>query len=202
MAWIRGWFCRGFYPCIGNALAFSQIGSPRSSRWDRIDDGPLFLMAIAQLVLPWIIHRLVLFVSEGNQDLGFGALLAASLCLFSLFDALLGQHYIYHSITTVQKVINGVNFRIYEKALKLTRKARAKYPTGDVVNYIGADTRAIAEFPWTIVELFYALVMILGVSSMLFVYLGHAAWASLAVLCAMSPLTKVIGTRFTQPRLL
>lgn len=152
------------------------------------------------LVGPLLIHDLIQTagqLSEHPEAMRRGILLAIGLCLASLGEAMAFQHYIYWAVTGSQTITNGLNKRIYEHALALTRKSRLKTPIGDVVNYIGADTDAIAEINWVTVELTYCLVMIVAVTGLLFKFLGVAGLAAVAIMAILAPLTKHMAKRFT-----
>lgn len=154
-------------------------------------------VAVASLVGPVLIRELVQHVSA-HGTLVRGLLIAAALCFSSLAEAILFQNYVYAAVTSHQRIINGLNFRIYSQALSLSRRSRLATPTGEVVNYMGTDTDTVAEFVWVAVEFTWSVLMIGAVAGILFAFLGKAAFAAILILAVLAPLTKVVGGRFTK----
>jgi ABC-type multidrug transport system fused ATPase/permease subunit len=122
--------------------------------------------------------------------------MAILLCAVSLTRAIGLQHYFFHILRIEQQVINGVNFRIFDKTLRLSYSARMDRPVGDVINILGSDSNAVSESPGIAVEVIYTLFIFAAVSAMLFHYLGPAALASLAVFVLLLPFTKILAQKF------
>ena len=150
---------------------------------------------------PLIIHALLESAERAPQDMGalwHGLALGAVLCLVNVAEAIVFQHYVYRALTTSQKIVNGLNEQIYRHALTLTRAARLRTPTGDVVNHMGSDTDAVAESSWVWIELINCLFMLILGTASLFGYLGKSAFCALIVILLMVPVTRAIGKKLTQ----
>lgn len=159
------------------------------------------LCGLCGLAGPLLVHELIETAGRLGSEpsiFRYGLLLAVALCAASVGEALAFQHYVYWAVTSSQRIANGLNARIYRQALALTRKSRLKTPTGDVVNYMGADTDAIAEIIWVAVELTYCVTLIVSVMALLFKFIGVAGLGAVAVLLALSPLSKRLAKKFTR----
>ncbi|MBP9707632.1 MAG: hypothetical protein KBD78_08300, partial [Oligoflexales bacterium] len=107
----------------------------------------LSIATFANLISPLLIHRLISFVENTNtSSLYYGFSLALLLSLSSMAYATLLQHYYYWVLGNMQFIITGLNHQIYLKTLKISRYSRQKRATGDVVNLMGTDSEAVAEF--------------------------------------------------------
>jgi ABC-type multidrug transport system fused ATPase/permease subunit len=150
---------------------------------------------------PIVIHALVEAAEKSSRNqtgLWYGLALGAVLCFLNVAEAIAFQHYVYRALTTSQKIVNGLNELIYRHALVLTRLARLKSPTGEVVNYIGTDTDTVAESSWIWIEVVHSLFMLTLGTISLFHYLGPAALCALFVILLMVPATRTIGKKLTQ----
>lgn len=177
----------------------SIMGEVKGSIWSMA-----LFMGICGLLsqsTPIVIHGLVEAAEKSSRDqtaLWHGLALGALLCLLNVAEAIAFQHYVYRALTTSQKIVNGLNDLIYRHALVLTRLARLKAPTGDVVNYIGTDTDTVAESSWVWIEVVHSLFMLILGTISLFHYLGPAAFCALFVILLMVPVTRTIGKKLTQ----
>lgn len=158
------------------------------------------LVAMMNLCSPILVFALVSFVATADSvkaNWVEGIAVALGLCATSALFAMAMQHYFYVVLGNMQMIVNGLNARLYDKALTLSRRGRFRRPTGDVVNLMGTDADSVAEFIFAGTDLFYGLLTVIAVSLMLFHFLGVAAWAGLAVLVAVVPLTRYLVKRFT-----
>jgi ABC-type multidrug transport system fused ATPase/permease subunit len=148
---------------------------------------------------PLLIRELVRAVeaaSAGQGDVVWNLALAACLCVATVGEAMLFQHYVYRALSSNQIITSGLNLRVFRQAIRLSRRARLKTPVGEVVNYMGTDTDAVAEFIWIFVESIYCLTMIAVVSGLLFSMFGPAALAAVAIMAIATPISKKVAGRF------
>ena len=122
--------------------------------------------------------------------------LAVLLGVAGLFAALLTQHFYYQALRIRTILVNALNQRVVEHALRLRRSARARMETGDLVNHLGSDSDAVAESGFFLSEGLMALLAMGGAFALLGVYLGWAALAAAGALLLLSPLTALLGRRF------
>ncbi|MEZ4741394.1 MAG: ATP-binding cassette domain-containing protein [Bdellovibrionota bacterium] len=160
-----------------------------------------FLLLILKITAPLVIHDLIQQISQivkGAGSVAHGIGLSLLLCLVGVLQALVGQHYFYHALHSEYIVIMGLNFRVFSKALTITREGLLRRGTGETINYLGADTTSVAMFPWSVIELSYSALLILAVFSLLFNLLGVAALAAVAVLVVFAPLSSYLGKYFVK----
>lgn len=145
------------------------------------------------LLTPWLVYRLVDFVSRaatGDSSMSSGLGAGLLLCLLGTLTGILQHHYFHTALRVVQRTVSGLNLRIYRQSLMLTRNARLKRASGDLINLIGTDSDLVASSLFEGIE-FCARIFILIVSScMLISLLGWAGVIGLLLLFAVLPLTK------------
>jgi ABC-type multidrug transport system fused ATPase/permease subunit len=156
-------------------------------------------LVVCDLLGPVLINRLLNLFATPSPSWGFierasGLAIAFGLC--GAIGGILGQHYIYRFLAIGMMVNAGLNERIYETSLKLSKKSRQVYPTGDVVNYMGSDTDSVQDFVWAINELFMAVISIIGASVLMVYFLGNAGYLAVLVLVLLVPPTKWIAKKF------
>lgn len=158
------------------------------------------LSAIFSLSSPVLVNRFVSAISSGiNAENVARTMLTGSLlgvCGFLTGFCL--QHYFYHALGAYQIVTNILNKILFSHSLKLSMQARGKNQLGDIVNYMSSDSDAIADFTFVFGDLTYNILMIVGVISMLFVFLGVSAVAALLSFLLLAPLTSYVAKRFTK----
>lgn len=106
------------------------------------------------------------------------------------------QHNFYATLRANVKIIARLNRLIFEKALKLSQKARQNVNVGDVVNHMSSDSEAIADVPMLLGDMGWATLLLVGSVSMLFYYLGWTALIAVAILAVLTPVTRKIAKNF------
>lgn len=155
--------------------------------------------SILALLSPVFVNRFVGLISKGvTQDtlpeaLIYGLLLG--LCGF--LSGLFLQHYFYNTLQCYQVTTNILNQKIFSHSLKLSQSARQKSQVGDIVNHMSSDSDSVSDFPQIMGDLVSSLFLITGVVAMLFYYIGWSAFAALAVLFTLAPLTNYVAKKFT-----
>lgn len=148
---------------------------------------------------PFLLHAFITRLQAGNfsqSDLSELILLALSFGICGMGNGVSIQHYFYRTLTFNQIATNLINKKIFGHALKLSSAAKNRYQVGDVVNYMSADSDAIADFSITTIDLSNAVVLLLGCTTMLFYYLGWSAVVALIVMCLLIPITNHLSKSF------
>lgn len=148
---------------------------------------------------PLLLHALLERLPEAKNTVGFPwRLLALAVLLGSagVANALLTQHWFRQSLTVRTIIVNVLNQRIVQHALRLRRSARARMETGDLINHLGSDSDAIAESGFFLSEAFSTVLTIVASLSALVWYLGWAALAAVAALVLLLPFTALLAARF------
>ncbi|KYG70286.1 multidrug ABC transporter ATP-binding protein [Bdellovibrio bacteriovorus] len=155
--------------------------------------------SILALLSPVFVNRFVGLISKGVtqetllEALVYGLLLG--LCGF--LSGLFLQHYFYNTLQCYQVTTNILNQKIFSHSLKLSQSARQKSQVGDIVNHMSSDSDSVSDFPQIMGDLVSSLFLITGVVAMLFYYIGWSAFAALAVLFTLAPLTNYVAKKFT-----
>ncbi|WP_373997781.1 ABC transporter transmembrane domain-containing protein [Bdellovibrio bacteriovorus] len=155
--------------------------------------------SILALLSPVFVNRFVGLISKGvtqetlPEALVYGLLLG--LCGF--LSGLFLQHYFYNTLQCYQVTTNILNQKIFSHSLKLSQSARQKSQVGDIVNHMSSDSDSVSDFPQIMGDLVSSLFLITGVVAMLFYYIGWSAFAALAVLFTLAPLTNYVAKKFT-----
>ncbi len=167
--------------------------------WFRLKRGYLFyaFAMLCSLLSPNLIH---LFVTEleRNSNLERSIAIGVALALCGVVSGLCLQHYFYSTLRANQLITNDVNQLLFRQSLELSLQARTGSQVGDIVNHMSSDSDALADFPIILGDICWALIMIIGASALLFVYIGWSALAALVVLAGLVPLTQFVAKRFVQ----
>ncbi len=157
----------------------------------------ILFMLILKMSSPVLIHELIKTVglaSSGNISLWSGIGTALILCAVQLISAILGQHYVYHAVTSTQSAINGINQRICRSILGSTAADNKK---GQVINRASADAELAGASLWAIGEVVQIVLTMIATGSLLFYYLGTAAIAPLVIMTLLMPLSRWFSHRFS-----
>lgn len=158
----------------------------------------LFFLFILKMASPVLIHKLIEAVgmaSRGEMSLFSGVLVALSLCAVQLISAIIGQHYVYHSVTSTQSAINGINQKICRSILRSLTLENKK---GQVINRANSDAELAGATLWALGEVIQIALTMLGTGLLLFYYLGSAAIAPLLIMASLMPLSRWFSRRFAR----
>lgn len=164
----------------------------------------LVLVLIAGIIatnlsFPEIMHRLITgmqgLVNQQNT-ISDGLFLTFGFAGLIVLNSLILQHYFYNVVNMEVFVINGVNFKIFSKTLRLSREARNKTPVGDIVSHLGSDTNAVSEFPFIMAEVLYGVSISIMVLISSWQYIGWGAVSAFAVLIVLSPLCQLVAKKY------
>ncbi len=113
-----------------------------------------------------------------------------------IIGALLQQHWFYNALQGFSIIMNGINERVVQQALRLRRSARASMQTGDMVNHLSSDTDALCESVFVLPEFAITAVQSAAVIIVLWTMLGVATLAAIATLLVISPMLFLVAHRF------
>ena len=164
----------------------------------------ILLVALGLLVLafdissPLLVRRLLATINETTRGEGFFSMAVASavgLCLVNLASAVTRQHYFNRMLHGEQRVVNGLNVRIFRHALRLTRNAKTATPVGDLVNHLSTDTDSIAEILILLAEVIASVATLVAVVGLLIWLLGPAGLVAVGVFLLLLPVTRTVARR-------
>lgn len=159
------------------------------------------LFALSSLSTPILIYRLVSFVhrtAEGQVSFSMGVGAGLLLCIVGSLTGLLQHHYIHLCLRFMIAIIKGLNLRIFDEALQLTRLGRQRHSTGDIVNLINLDAEAVGRGFFDAIEISLKFFMITVCAGMLWNFLGVAGLGGLSLLCLIAPITRWLVRRFVR----
>ncbi len=148
---------------------------------------------------PFLLHAFISRLQKGNftqQDLLELSLIAISFGLCGAGNGVVIQHYFFQTLKFNQISTNLVNKKLFSHSLKLSASAKNKYQVGDIVNYMSTDSDAIADASITTIDLANAVVLLVGCTITLFVYLGWSATSALVVMALLIPITNHLSKSF------
>lgn len=158
-----------------------------------------FVSSLFALFSPVLVNRFITLVSAGvTAETLVPAMVYGVLLGFCGFvSGLAMQHYFFNSLQAHQLTMNLLNERLFLHSLNLSQSARQKNQVGDIVNYMSSDSENVADFNSVVGDWASNILLIIGVVTMLFYYIGWSAFAALAVLLTLAPLTNYVAKKFT-----
>ncbi len=148
---------------------------------------------------PFLLHAFITRLQSGNfssKDLAELCMIAIGFGLCGAGNGLTIQHYFYQTLQFNQIATSLVNKKIFSHALKLSNGAKHKYQVGDIVNYMSSDSDAIADSSITVIDLSNAVLLLVGCTVTLFIYLGWSAIVALVVMGLLIPMTHHLSKSF------
>ena len=121
---------------------------------------------------------------------------ALTLGSMGMIGALLQQHWFYNALQGFSIIMNGLNERVVQQALRLRRSARATMQTGDMVNHLSSDTDALCEAMFVLPEFTNTAIQSIAVIIVLWTMLGPATLAAIATLLVISPMLFLVARRY------
>ncbi|HYX34898.1 MAG TPA: ABC transporter transmembrane domain-containing protein [Oligoflexus sp.] len=188
-----------FNVSTGIQLIRRMLWIVRREMWKSLSLGMAY--AACSLATPMLVYQLVQYVNlaaTGQASLRMGLLAGLLLCISGALTGILQHHSFHICLKMLQRVVSGLNMRIYHHALRMTRSSRQGRPTGDIVNLMGTDSDLIGFALFEIVEIVVRSVIILGAAIMLINLLGWAGLAGLATLLLIVPLSRKVIQRFVK----
>ncbi|MBX3018814.1 MAG: ATP-binding cassette domain-containing protein [Bdellovibrionaceae bacterium] len=156
------------------------------------------LCALASLLSPILVYEFVRTIEAGMPNFELTVAYGLGIGLAGLASGLLVQHYFARTLGLYQVLTNTINRKLFRHSLGLRKSARDNLPVGDIVNHMSSDSDSVANMGSVIGDVVYNIVLLTGFVVLLFHYLGAAAWAGLAVLALLIPMTKRTGKLFSE----
>lgn len=146
------------------------------------------LLIFASFLQPQLLKYLMAFFLKDNHQIIYGVLLSFAMTLTSVLGVVLMNEYLVRNYLLSFKIRISLSSTIYEKALRLSTKARSKRTTGDITNLISVDIGRV-EYMVTKFQSFISapLQFILCIIS-LYYLLGWYSLCGIAVVLIFAPL--------------
>jgi ABC-type multidrug transport system fused ATPase/permease subunit len=123
-------------------------------------------------------------------------LVALFLAVTVIGDGVVIQHFYFNALRTYARITNGLNLKVYNHALRLTRSAQMTTQTGDIVNHLASDSEGVAEASFFIPEFLHSTTSFIFSAILLWNFLGTASLFALGTLLLMSPIARLTARRF------
>lgn len=159
-----------------------------------------FLNCVVALSIPVFVNHFIKLLNTAGTQVAFSnlALWGLALAVASILEGIFLQHYYYHILGCEQITTRVLNRKIYGHSLRLSHSSRGKTPVGDVVNHMSSDSDGVSEFVFIFSDLFEFTIKTVGISALMFYYLGLTAIVPLTLFFILVPLTKKLARRFTR----
>lgn len=151
-----------------------------------------------------LMHQLISLLSSGiKSDADFirAVVLGLSLGLTGIIGGMLAPMNFYHFLRTYIVINLGLGRKLFRKAMKRLNANMDSQKSGDIFNHISQDVDAVSNLPLYSSEALVTFFSILIASSMLFHYVGFAAFAAIFVIIALIPLSHFISKNYQKRNL-
>lgn len=144
---------------------------------------------------PQILGLLITFTAVPSIPMWHGIVYTLTLLSISLLSALLNGQHMYLSTLVGYRVRTVLISAIYRKSMRLSNAARRETTVGEVVNLMSVDAQRFLELITYLHMAWTAPVIVAICMYFLYQELGAAAFAGLAVLFVMVPISGFIATK-------
>ena len=135
-------------------------------------------------------HPLELFVANGSVN-AYGAAYCLLLFFIPVFRTVLEQVYFYYAQASGICIKGALATAVYRKTTRLSAAGRDGSTTGEVLNHMQLDAQRVGDLMLFINVLWSGLLQVVGYMTLLYFYLGWAAFGGFAVMVVLIPLQKV-----------
>lgn len=150
------------------------------------------------LLPPLLLREIILYFDDTHNSMLWGAFLIATLAFSVIIEGMVISHYFFNSQKLGFNILNILSLRIYRHNLRLTKEDKGNTEVGEMLNYMGTDTQNASEAPLIAIEFTHDMLVIVFVSLVLFLYLGIAALAPMALMLSLAPINKATSRKFAR----
>ncbi|EAZ22629.1 hypothetical protein OsJ_06301 [Oryza sativa Japonica Group] len=138
------------------------------------------LRTVSSYVGPYLIEYFVDYLNRSPQSAKEGYILVLSFVVAQFIEGLSSRHLLFRSQQLGVRVRSALVAVIYQKGLSLSNQSRESSSSGEIINAVSLDAERVADFNWSIHELWLFPVQIILAMLILYSTLGLAAFAALA----------------------
>ncbi|XP_068165847.1 ATP-binding cassette sub-family C member 4-like isoform X1 [Antennarius striatus] len=152
---------------------------------------------VMKVIQPLLLWRIIQFF-ETSDDPGLTSVYASGAALsLSAFALTFFQNSYYNSVlTTSMKIRVAMCHMIYRKALRLSSEAMVRTTTGQIVNLMSSDANRFDEVLTNLHFLWIGPLEVVGVTVLLWYWIGPSCLAGMAAIALMVPLQSWFGKMF------
>ncbi|OQR88954.1 ATP-binding Cassette (ABC) Superfamily, partial [Thraustotheca clavata] len=157
-----------------------------------------------QFVGPLVIKLIIEFLSDPNADVKMGMVYVAAIFVSGIVQSFALRQYFFLCFETGLRLRSAVVTAVYQKSLVLSASAKGKKSTGEITNLMSIDAQRLQEITNYSHAIWYAFFQIIISSYLLYLQLGVAFLAGVAVMLLIIPATAAISKmmRSLQKRLM
>uniref|UniRef100_J3LBX1 ABC transmembrane type-1 domain-containing protein n=1 Tax=Oryza brachyantha TaxID=4533 RepID=J3LBX1_ORYBR len=138
------------------------------------------LRTVSSYVGPYLIEYVVDYLNRSPRSPKEGYLLVFTFVVAQFIEGLSSRHLVFRAQQLGVRVRSALVAVIYQKGLCLSRQSRQSSSSGEIINAVSLDAERVADFNWSMHELWLFPVQIILAMLILFSTLGLAAFAALA----------------------
>uniref|UniRef100_A0A6Q2WWX4 ATP-binding cassette, sub-family C (CFTR/MRP), member 2 n=1 Tax=Esox lucius TaxID=8010 RepID=A0A6Q2WWX4_ESOLU len=153
------------------------------------------LTDLLSFVSPQLLKLLISFTTDKSIYTWTGYVYAVLLFLVTIFQSLFLQQYFQRCFVLGMKVRTALTAAVYKKALVVSNDARKESTVGETVNLMSADAQRFNDVANFIHLLWSCPMQIVLAIAFLWIELGPAVLAGLAVMVLMVPINGVLATK-------
>ncbi|WP_151735791.1 ATP-binding cassette domain-containing protein [Paenibacillus tengchongensis] len=153
------------------------------------------------LSIPVLIKQiLTVIVGDGvhQSSISDGVIKALLFAIATIISGIVTNQCFFWDFVAFQKHQKLLNSLIFRQMLKLNTVARSKYRSGDVINSVGNDVQTISNLGYLVNDLFYVIILFIGVIVLLLYYLGLGTLSAVATLLVFQPIALRITKHFVK----
>ncbi|XP_054157394.1 ATP-binding cassette sub-family C member 2-like [Oppia nitens] len=146
---------------------------------------------------PYILGKLIDYISYRDSQLWHGIYYAVIYCFFTLCSRLSWSHSFNYSSLAYYRVQSALTCALYNKMLRLSPMSRREYTTGDINNLMGVDVSEICSF-LNIMTNLYAIPISFSIGIfLLWQQLGPSSMTIIVVMLFVCPFTTYAMRRYS-----
>ncbi|KAK8730961.1 hypothetical protein OTU49_007721 [Cherax quadricarinatus] len=177
----KHFFLKALHKCFG--VQFYSIGLVKLAGDSLSFSGPLLL------------HELVTFIENKDEDILKGYAYAGGLCVVALIATFCSIHFNYLLAKVSLRVRAAVISTVYRKVLQVNAANLSKFSTGEVVNLMSTDTDRIVNFCQSFHALWSLPLQLAVTLYLLYQEIGIAFISGVAVIIILIPINKWLASK-------
>ncbi|KAK8805623.1 hypothetical protein WA158_002279 [Blastocystis sp. Blastoise] len=150
---------------------------------------------ILQFLGPFLLRQLLDFMEQKDADIMVGVYYALGLFVAALLQSYCLRNYFFLCFRTGMRMRSTVVTMVYNKALKLSSTARAKYTTGEITNFMEVDSQRFQDLTSYLQTLWSGPFQIIVCLVMLYWNLGWSFITGFILILIMIPVSKALSKK-------
>ncbi|KAK3858134.1 hypothetical protein Pcinc_035658 [Petrolisthes cinctipes] len=144
---------------------------------------------------PLLLHELVTYIEQKDQNSARGWIVAAGLCVAALVATFCSIHFNYQMAKVNLRLRAAVISSVYRKVLQVSTATLSRFSTGEVVNMMSTDTDRIVNACQSFHALWSLPLQLSVTLYLLYRQIGIAFLAGVAVTVIVIPINKWLATK-------